>query len=181
MAAKNPDAAAQRDGDFAIDRVFDAPREQVFAALTEIDRLKHWWGPKGFTWIDGTLDLRPGGIFLYGMRSPGGPEMWGKFVYREILRPERLVFVNSFADKSGAVIRSPFAATWPLTVLNTLTLAQQGAKTILTWRGAPVDASEEERKTFASMRPSMHQGFSGTFDQLADHLVRSLGGSASTP
>jgi uncharacterized protein YndB with AHSA1/START domain len=46
-----------------------------------------------------TLDLRPGGVFHYGLRSPNGHDMWGKFVYREIVAPERIVFVVSFADE----------------------------------------------------------------------------------
>ena len=62
------------------------------------------------------LDFRPGGIFHYGMRSPDGRDMWGKFVYREIVAPERIVFVNSFSDESGATVRAPFAADWPLGV-----------------------------------------------------------------
>src|SRR5580704_13391744 len=70
--------------EFAITRVFDAPREQVWKAFTESERLMRWWGPKGFTMQVAKLDLRPGGVFHYCMRSPDGRDMWGKFVYREI-------------------------------------------------------------------------------------------------
>ncbi|HEU0018435.1 MAG TPA: SRPBCC domain-containing protein, partial [Methyloceanibacter sp.] len=55
---------------FVISRVFEAPRDLVWKAYSELDALKQWWGPKGFTWVTGTLDFRPGGIFHYGMRSP---------------------------------------------------------------------------------------------------------------
>jgi uncharacterized protein YndB with AHSA1/START domain len=171
MEAKNNASAGAPGRDFVITRSFEAPRQRVFSALTEYEHLRHWWGPKGFTWVGGTLDLRPGGLFHYCMRSPDGREMWGKFVYREIVHPERLVFVNSFSDKSGATIRAPFAATWPLQVLNTITLAEEGGRTILTLNGAPLDASDEERRTFDAARPSMQQGFTGTFDQLADYLA----------
>jgi uncharacterized protein YndB with AHSA1/START domain len=57
---------------FVISRVFDAPRDLVWKAHSELEGLKHWWGPKGFTWVTGTLDFRPGGMFHYGMRSPNG-------------------------------------------------------------------------------------------------------------
>jgi len=51
---------------FVISRVFDAPRDLVWKAHSELEGLKHWWGPKGFTWVTGTLDFRPGGLFHYG-------------------------------------------------------------------------------------------------------------------
>lgn len=139
---------------------------------SEIEHLAHWWGPKGFTWLAGKLDLRPGGVFHYGMRGPDESEMWGKFVYREIAAPKRLVFVNSFSDKDGNAIRAPFASDWPLEVLNIMTLKDHGSDTILTLRGLPINATEEERRRFNAMKPSMDQGFGGTFDHLADYLAR---------
>jgi uncharacterized protein YndB with AHSA1/START domain len=53
-----------------------------------------------------------------------------------------------------------------------MTLSEQGGKTTLTLRGAPINATEEERKTFAGMFDSMRQGFGGTFDQLDDYLAK---------
>ncbi len=161
---------AAKDSEFVVTRSFDAPRELVWKVYTEIEHLKHWWGPKGFTWIGGTLDFRPGGMFHYGMRSPDGHEMWGRFVYREIAKPETIVFVNSFSDKAGGITRAPFAPDWPLEVLNTVTLLEHAGRTTLTMRGAPINATAAERARFDAMRPSMDQGFAGTFDQLAEYL-----------
>jgi uncharacterized protein YndB with AHSA1/START domain len=67
--------------EIVITRVVDASRELVFRAWTEPERLKHWWGPKGFTWRRFTIDLRPEGIIHYCLRSPEGHEMWGKLIY----------------------------------------------------------------------------------------------------
>ena len=53
---------------------YDAPPERVFAAWTEPDRMKRWWGPKGWTIAWSEADLRPGGAFRYAMRSPEGDE-----------------------------------------------------------------------------------------------------------
>lgn len=158
--------------EFVITRTFDAPRDLVFKAWTEPERLAQWWGPKGCAIAVSKLELRPGGTFLYSMRVPNGPTMWGKFVYREIVAPERLVFVNSFADDTGKTIRSLFSPTWPLEILNTLTLLEHGGKTTLDLRGGPINATEEERKTFEEFFGSMEQGFSGTFDQLAAYLAK---------
>jgi uncharacterized protein YndB with AHSA1/START domain len=53
-------------------RVFDAPRELVFKAWTEPERLKRWWGPKGFTNPVCEVDVRPGGAIRIDMRAPDG-------------------------------------------------------------------------------------------------------------
>ncbi len=170
LARMSAEGSAGRE--FVITRVFDAPRELVFKAWTESERLARWWGPKGFTWVSAKLDLRPGGVFHYCMRSPDGREMWGKFVYREILAPERIVFVNSFSDEEGNTVRAPFSSDWPLEVLNTLTLAEHEGRTMLTLRGYPINATESERKAFEAGYESMKQGFKGTLDQLAHYLAK---------
>jgi len=142
----------------------------VFKAWTDPADLKHWWGPKGFTWVSCKIDLGPGGLFHYCMRSPDGHEMWGKFVYREIVAPERLVFVNSFSDKDGGTTRHPWSPTWPREVLNTLTFTEHQGKTTVKLHGIPVNATEEECKTFEAGFESIHKGFTLTLDQLADYL-----------
>jgi uncharacterized protein YndB with AHSA1/START domain len=103
-----------------------------------------------------------------------GHEMYGRFVYREIAAPGRLIFVNSFSDAAGGITRAPFPQLgdrWPLEVLNSMTLTEKDGKTTLTLRGGPINATDEERKTFVSMFDSMRQGFGGTFDQLAAYLA----------
>jgi uncharacterized protein YndB with AHSA1/START domain len=156
---------------FTVSRTFQAPRALVWKAHSEIEHLAKWWGPKGFTWLKGTLDFRPGGMFHYGMRAPNGSEMWGKFVYREIAAPERIVFVNSFSDPACGTTRAPFAADWPLEVLNELTLTEQDGRTTLTLRGSPLNATEVEKQRFEAMRSSMNQGFNGAFDRLEAYLA----------
>jgi uncharacterized protein YndB with AHSA1/START domain len=158
--------------ELVITRTFDAPRELVFKAFTEPEHLKHWWGPKGYTMNVAKLDLRPGGVFHYSQRSPEGQEMWGKFVFREIVEPEKLVYTNSFSDEEGNTIRAPFSPTWPLEILNTLTFTEHEGKTTLTMRGVPLTATEEELKTFKAAHDMVQKGFAGTFDQLADYLAR---------
>jgi uncharacterized protein YndB with AHSA1/START domain len=158
---------------FVITREFDAPRELVWKAWTERERLMEWFGPKGVKLTAASLDFRPGGSFHYGMRMPDGKEIWGKFVYREIVAPERIVLVNSFSDAKGGVTRHPWSATWPLEMLTTTTFAEIApGKTKLTIVWSPLNATETERKTFTEGRPSMTQGWGGTFEQLADYLKK---------
>jgi len=174
--SKRSTADAPATPQFTITRVLDAPRDLVWKAWTEAERLAQWWGPKGCKIRVVKLELRLGGIFHYVMQFRTGKEMFGRFTYREIAAPERLVFVNSFSDADGGITRAPFPQlgdTWPLEVLNNLTLSEQGGKTTLDLRGSPINATEEEFKTYAGMFDSMRQGFGGTFDQLADYLAKS--------
>lgn len=157
--------------DFVLSRVFDAPRDRVFKAFTDPDRMMHWWGPKGSTVVAAKMDLRPGGIYHYGLKGQDGDTLWGKFVYREIVAPERLVFVNSFSDESGNLTRHPLSPTWPLELLTTLTFAAQSHGTLLTLRwGLLPSATAEERQTFDAAHDGMRQGWTGTLDQLAAYL-----------
>jgi uncharacterized protein YndB with AHSA1/START domain len=157
-----------------ITRVFGAPRAVVFRAWTDAAQLAQWWGPQGSEIRVRSLDLRAGGTFHYCMQTPNGPEMWGKFVYREVNPQDCLVFVNSFSDANGGLTRNPWIAGWPLEILNTLTLTEQDGKTILTLRGGPINASAEELQTFAAGVSGMQQGFAGTFKQLDRYLAEAL-------
>src|SRR6266568_2266197 len=92
------------------------------------------------------LDQRRGigGVFHYAMAYRPGHEMYGRFVYREIAAPGRLVFVNSFSDAAGGITRAPFPQLgdrWPLEVLNNMTLTEKDGKTTLTLRGGPINAT----------------------------------------
>jgi len=160
----------QTKRELVITRIINAPRELVFKAFTESERLAQWWGPKGSEIKVSKLELRPGGTFLYNMSRPDGLLLWGKFVYREIIAPERIVFINSFSDENGNIIRAPFSETFPLEVMNTLTLTEENGKTTLTLRGLPINATDEENETFFAMTEGMQQGFKGTFDQLEEYL-----------
>ena len=157
---------------FIISRTFDVPRDVVWQAWTDRERLMQWFGPKGFAMVKATLDLRPGGVFHYCLRTPDGTDMWGKFVYREIEAPRRIVLVNSFSDEKGGITRHPMSATWPLQLLTTTTLTEQGGKTTVTVEWSPLDATDAERHTFDGAHDSMKQGWGGTFEQLAEYLAK---------
>lgn len=169
---ENNPAAQPGQSEFVITRMFDAPRDLVWQAHAEAGRLAQWWGPIGFSLHVATLDFKPGGVFHYAMRAATGFEMWGRFSYREIVAPERIVFVNSFADQQGNAVRAPFNPNWPLEVANMLTLTEQGGKTTLSLRGTPLNATDTERAVFEAGFESMRQGFGGTYDQLAAYLAK---------
>jgi len=161
-----------KSADFVTSRVFDAPRELIWKAFTEPERLRHWFGPKGSTIVASQMDLRVGGTYLGAMRDPTGRVMWAKFVYREIVPPERLSWTHSFSDENGGLTRHPLSPTWPLKLLTTVTFAaESGGKTRVTIRWSPLEASAEEQNTFDAAHDSMMQGWGGTFDRLAAYLA----------
>jgi uncharacterized protein YndB with AHSA1/START domain len=162
------------DRPFVITRVFRAPRALVWDAWTQREHLARWMGPKGTTIAQSSLDLRPGGLFHYGMRAPDGAMLWGKWVFREIVRPERLVVVVSFSDANAGVSRHPMVPDWPLETLSTMTFAEHagiggGTTVVLEWR--PCNATEQERAIFAASHASMTQGWTGTMEQLEAYLA----------
>lgn len=172
MAAKSSAAAAKStERELVVTRVLDAPRELVWKALTEPARLEQWWGPKGFTSRVHQLELRPGGTFLYSQRTPDGREMWGKWVYREIVAPERLVVVSSFTDEKGNLARHPFNPNWPLEMLTVSTFTEHQGRTTVVVRMVPTNATQSERKTFDEGRDFMEEGFAGSFEKLDKYLA----------
>ena len=170
-------AAGEAATQLLVTREFDAPRELVWKAWTEPYRLARWWGAPGSAIEVARLDLRPGGALHYSMKTPNGPLIWGRFAYREVAPTERIVFVSSFSDAACGLTRNPWIATWPLEILNTLTLTEHGGKTTLTLRGGPINASAEELQAFAAGRAGMQGGFAGTFDKLDRYLAEALAGA----
>jgi uncharacterized protein YndB with AHSA1/START domain len=99
--------------------------------------------------------------------------MWGKWVIREIAAPEKLVYVNSFSNEKGGLTRHPMSPTWPLEMLTTVILKEMDGKTELTLKWVPLNASPEEIATFNAGMAGMTGGWTGTFDQLDEYLVKS--------
>ena len=72
-------------------RRFGVTVEQVFAAWTQPEHIRHWWDPTGAPLSECIVDLRPGGAFKFTNRdSAHSPPFAG--VYRVVEQPSRLVF-----------------------------------------------------------------------------------------
>lgn len=162
-----------QDPPFVIARTVAAPRELVFKLWTEREHMARWFGPKGVTIFSSSLELAPGKTYHYGMRTENGVEMWGKWTFREIVEPERLVFVSSFSDENGGMGRHPLAPDWPREMLSTITFEAEGDRTKITVSWVPLNATEAERNVFDAGRGGMTQGWTGTFERL-DHYIANL-------
>ncbi|NWQ41799.1 SRPBCC domain-containing protein [Bacillus sp. EB106-08-02-XG196] len=155
-----------------VTHTFNAPRELVFKAFTESDHLKNWWGPKGWTFEVLKSDFLPGGVFHYSQKPADGNVMWVKFVYSEMITPEKIVYSSFFSDEEGNTVRAPFHANWPVETLNTITFSEAEGKTNLTMIVAPVSPTEEELKTFEDSKEMAKEGYSGTYYQLDEYLTK---------
>lgn len=147
----------QQTQELVIERVLDAPLERVWAAWTDPEQMKKWWGPKEFTAPTVEIDLKEGGKYLNCMRSPDGQEFWSTGVYREIVPMEKLVVTDSFADEKGNVVPGAHYGMpdFPLETELTVTFEDQGGKTKLTLRHAGMPVGEHGSQAEAGWNESL--------------------------
>ncbi len=161
------DHAVPTDPEFVITRVFAAPRQRLWEAWTNPDLYARWFGPRGSSARILTADIRPGGLLHSRIETPEGMVMYARCVYREVIEPSRLVWVQSFSDERAAIVRAPFFdGRWPREMWTGLLFEDDGAGTRLTLTWKPLDAEADERANFISNIPSMRGGWGGSFDQL---------------
>jgi uncharacterized protein YndB with AHSA1/START domain len=111
------------DCEIAMARVFDAPRAMVFDAWTKPELLKRWWGPPGWTLPVCEIDLCVGGAWRQVMRGANGKEMVLHGVYREVVRPQRLVYTQLITGCGGQGSAE---------ALNTMTFVEEAGRTTMT-------------------------------------------------
>lgn len=95
MTASGRDTA---DREIVIARTIEGPRGLVFEAFTQIEHLSHWWGPNGFTTTTHSFEFRPGGVWDFTMHGPDGVDYPNRIEWREIVPPERLVYLHGESD-----------------------------------------------------------------------------------
>jgi uncharacterized protein YndB with AHSA1/START domain len=148
------------DRQVVITRTFDAPPGAVFAAWTNPEQLKIWWGPDQWDLPVCEIDLRPGGTWFYGMRGPQGMESWGKATYEDIVDSKRIVYNEIWVDRQG----EPLLGMPTLHV--TVTLDDDGGKTKLTM--TTVFETPEAKQQVLTM--GALKGWDQTLDRLAELL-----------
>ena len=161
---KSSSNAETTSREITIERVFDAPRELVWKAWTEPDRLMRWWGPANFTSPNCRIDLRVGGSYLFCMRSPEGKDYWSSGVYREIIPLERLVYSDSFADENGNRVPPSYyemPGDWPPELLVTVTFEEDKGKTKVTMQHTGIPGA---------MNEMANAGWNQSLDKLAESL-----------
>ena len=111
---------ASSDRQIVTRRILEAPRERVFDAFADPNRLTRWWGPKGFTSTFHEFDLRPGGGWRFVLHGPNGADYKNESVFIEVVKPERIVFNHLSAPRFQMTL--------------TLDASAGTTKTTITWR-----------------------------------------------
>ena len=91
------------DRETVITRTFAAPRKLVFAAMTQPEHVRQWYGLHDQTMKVCEIDLRVGGKWRYVVQMPDGNEFAFSGEYLEITPPERLVSTEWFEAIPGSV------------------------------------------------------------------------------
>jgi uncharacterized protein YndB with AHSA1/START domain len=110
IAAKKNPAEKTADREIVISREFSAPRELVWEAMTNPKHVVNWWGPRGFTTTIEKMDFLIGGVWTHMMRGPDGVNYPNHSVFKEIVKPERIVFAHGGKREGGPGVS--FVSTW---------------------------------------------------------------------
>ena len=138
-------------------RVFDAPRDLVFAAFSDPKHLAQWWGPNGFSTTTHSFEFRAGGVWRFVMHGPDGRDYQNRVTYDEIVAPERIVYRHGGGDDVE-----------PVQFKTTISFEDLGGKTRITWRGQFPSAEERARviKDYGA-----DKGLAETMARLADYVA----------
>ncbi len=93
----------QTDNTFTVQRIFDAPRELVFEVHSDCKHLMEWYGGEQWPLISCNMDFRVGGIWSYCFSNPEGGSMCARAEFREIERPEKIIYLEHFLDENGNI------------------------------------------------------------------------------
>jgi uncharacterized protein YndB with AHSA1/START domain len=151
-------------------RVFDAPRDLVWKAWTDSKHLAQWWGPRGYSNPLCEVDVRAGGAMRIDMRAPDGTVYPIRGEFKEVIAPERLVFLERVElppGSAGAIALEDSTANEPaklwFQVLNTITFAEEAGKTRITLDVRMVGAS-------AGTAPFIPAGMDAGYAEMLDRL-----------
>jgi uncharacterized protein (TIGR03086 family) len=158
MAAPRLVVTTPSDCEIAMTRTFNAPRRLVFEAYTQPELLKRWLGPRTWTMVECSINLTVGGTYRYVWQGPGGAVMGMGGVYREIVRPERIVATELFDE---AWYRGEGLGTCSLTEVDGVTTLT------LTVR------YESQEVRDAVLKSPMEGGLNEGFDRLTELLAAS--------
>jgi uncharacterized protein YndB with AHSA1/START domain len=138
-------------------RVFNAPRDLVFAAFSDPEHLAQWWGPDGFTLTTIAFDFRVGGVWRFVMHGPDGRDYQNRVTYDDIVPPQRIAYHHGGGDDVE-----------PVQFTTTVTFEEIGkGQTRIVWHGTFPTAAERARviKEYGA-----DKGLVQTMARLAEHV-----------
>ena len=154
MAGSKLEVSTPTDTTVQMTRVFDAPQDLVFEAHTSAEHMSNWWGPRKYEVVSAEVDFREGGRWRIVHRGPEGDEHAFRGEFKEIARPEKIVWTFEYEGAPGQI------------AVETLTLTEEDGKTRLT---AVSDAGSKEARD-AVLESGMLEGATETYDRLEEYL-----------
>ncbi|HUO71122.1 MAG TPA: SRPBCC family protein [Solirubrobacteraceae bacterium] len=146
------------DREIRIERIFEGPRDRVFAAMSDPKLIPEWWGPRGTTTIVDQMDVRPGGSWRFLVRDREGAETAFRGTYREVTPPERLVQTFEWEGMPGHVS------------VETATFDDLGERTRLTMTSLFHTTEERDGMLGSGMEGGMNETYI-RFDELLARLL----------
>ena len=155
MAEKNDPMV----GELTLTRIFDAPRTLLFDAWTDAKHMAQWWGPHHFTNPVCEIEAKVGGRINIHMRGPDGTTHVTQGEFVELVRPEKIVFVNNARDLAGTLL---------LEGMTTVLFAEEAGKTKMTLH--------TRVKGHVPMAPMMLKGMEMGWSQSLERLAALVAG-----
>lgn len=136
------------------ERELSAGPDAVWAAWTDPRQLEAWWGPAGWHTVVRTLDLRPGGLWHFGMGPEGEVlQVWVRATFTELVQGASLSYIEGFSDAEAADLDpEPNAVTIDLIGLDP-------GRTRLVMRTRFASASRLRELTAMGMTEGWREGF----------------------
>jgi uncharacterized protein YndB with AHSA1/START domain len=144
-----------------IERSFNAPLDDVWAAWTEAELLSQWWAPRPWKAVTKDMDFREGGRWLYAMTSPEGQQMWDLKTFLKIDPKKSFTYRSTFSDENGNIGPETQGSTW----VNTFTERDGG--TLVT----NVIRNESLERLEAQLKMGFKEGYTMGLDQLEEVLA----------
>ncbi|MCB2067973.1 MAG: SRPBCC domain-containing protein [Erythrobacter sp.] len=157
---------------FTISRHFAAPIEQVYEAWADLEKMVAWSGPAGSTVELVSGELAEGKTSISATVMPGVDAMYSLCLWRELRRPHRVAWEQSFCTREGEKCSPPFFDEWPRTLLTEVDLAEAEGGTMLTLRWTPIEYDEAGLAMFVKQMASMEGGWGGSFAKLDAFLAQ---------
>src|SRR5882757_10021997 len=157
MHARTMKLTTPSDNEIVVTREFDAPRRLIFECLTNPKLLTRWLGVQnGWSMALCEIDLKVGGTYRYEWRGPNGETMKMRGIYREIIRPERIVNTEKFEESSH-----------PQEAIDTTVLIDDGRQTTMT---LTIRYDSKEIRD-AMLKSPMERGMAAGYQKLDELLA----------
>ena len=137
-----------------IERVFDAPRDKVFAAMTQKEKVEKWWVGPGYDVTVEELDAREGGRWRY-VQTKGDEKIAFFGVFHEV-SPERTIQTFEF---DGMPERGHVS-------MDKAELIEEGGKTKLFITSTYFSVADRD----GMLQSGMEEGMNNTYDKLEELL-----------